>query len=486
MKKIPENITKILQNLPKTPGVYQMKNADEKVIYVGKAKNLNSRVHSYFREGQDLTLAKRNMVSQIADIETILCSTEVEALTLETNLIKHLTPKYNILMKDDKNLSYIKITKSPVAEVFRTRQKFNDGALYFGPYTQGSSVSASLKNLRRIFKIRDCKMKFAKMGNRIEITDKAGRGIPCMDYYIGICPGPCLLDEKKITEHEENIKNFSKFLRGNTAEVMEILKSKMMFFAKNLEFEKAAKLKEEMAAIETLTEKQIARDAVAGDHDIAVILEKYEQFFVGLTKIRDGKIIAVFRYSISSKTETISEIFSKFLARQYVGELEDLPSDILLETEIEDDILRAYFAEQKILLEYPKIGAKKDLLDFTKNQVREFAYKKELESLETKTLTRGHMENVLAKLGYQIPKKGPIFFECYDISHTHGQFTYASRVMIKNGKPETDLYKKYKIKSLEKGEIDDFASHQEIMMRRTIEGIEQNNFPNLIIIDGGK
>lgn len=213
LKKIPENIEKILKNLPKTPGVYQMKNSAGKVIYVGKAKNLKSRVNSYFQKDATLTAAKKSMVSQIADIEIILCQTEVEALTLETNLIKHLTPKYNILMKDDKNLAYIKFTKSPVAEVIKTRQKINDGGVYFGPFTQGANITASLKNLRRIFKIRDCKMKFAERQGKIEITDKAGRGVPCMDYYIGICPAPCLLESQKIAEHEENLKNLQNFLK---------------------------------------------------------------------------------------------------------------------------------------------------------------------------------------------------------------------------------------------------------------------------------
>ncbi len=216
-----------------------MKDKTEKVIYVGKAKNLHSRVNSYFREGQTLTAAKKSMVSQIVDIEIILCQTEVEALTLETNLIKHLTPKYNILMKDDKNLSYIKITKNPIAEVIKTRQKLNDGAKYFGPFTQGANISASLKNLRRIFKIRDCKMKFADIHGKIEIMDKAGRGIPCMDYYIGICPAPCLLQSQNIENHKQNIKNLENFLGGNTGEVIAMLTEKMMNFAKKQEFEKA-------------------------------------------------------------------------------------------------------------------------------------------------------------------------------------------------------------------------------------------------------
>lgn len=486
MKKIPEHIAHILQNLPKTPWVYQMKDKTGKIIYVGKAKNLRSRVSSYFREGQDLTVAKRNMVGQIVDIETILCQTEVEALVLETNLIKHFSPKYNILMKDDKNLSYLKITTGKIPELIKTRQKINDGAKYFGPFTQGMNLSENIKSLRRMFKIRACKMKFSDIGGKITITDKAGRGVPCMDYYIGICPAPCLLKRESINEHNQNISDLQEFLSGKTNKILENLREKMQFFAKNLEFEKAQKIKEEIAAIEMFSERQIARDMVDGDVDACVILEKYNQIFVGLTSVRDGKIIGVFRSSVDAKWATISEVFSQFLVRQYSDDFADIPKILIVEKNFDDEVLETFLQMKKIQIATPQIGTKKELLDFTKNQLREFAYKKELQSLENNTLTRRHMEQILERLNYQIPKKWPIFFECYDISHTHGQFTYASRVVIKNGKPDTDNYKKYKIKSLRDGEIDDFASHQEVMMRRTMEGLSQRNFPNLIIIDGGK
>ena len=486
MKKISEHIAHILQNLPKTPWVYQMKDKTGKIIYVGKAKNLRSRVSSYFREGQDLTVAKRNMVGQIVDIETILCQTEVEALVLETNLIKHFSPKYNILMKDDKNLSYLKITTGKIPELIKTRQKINDGAKYFGPFTQGMNLSENIKSLRRMFKIRACKMKFSDIGGKITITDKAGRGVPCMDYYIGICPAPCLLKRENINEHNQNISHLQEFLSGKTNKILENLREKMQIFAKNLEFEKAQKIKEEIAAIEMFSERQIARDMVDGDVDACVILEKYNQIFVGLTSVRDGKIIGVFRSSVDAKWATISEVFSQFLVRQYSDDFADIPKILLVEKNFDDEVLETFLQMKKIQIATPQIGTKKELLDFTKNQLREFAYKKELQSLENNTLTRRHMEQILERLNYQIPKKWPIFFECYDISHTHGQFTYASRVVIKNGKPDTDNYKKYKIKSLRDGEIDDFASHQEVMMRRTMEGLSQRNFPNLIIIDGGK
>lgn len=486
MKRVSEQIEKTLKNLPKTPGVYQMKDKKDKVIYVGKAKNLHARVHSYFRDTGSLTIAKKNMVSQIATIETILCQTEVEALVLETNLIKHLSPKYNILMKDDKNLTYIKITPSPVAEIIKTRNRARDGADYFGPFTQGANISESLKNLRRIFRVRACKMQFQKRGSELYISDKAGRGIPCMDYYIGICPAPCLLQPKNLEEHAHNVARMKEFLKGKTAEVIDMLTQKMHQHAKKLEFEKAAKLKEEIAAITILAERQIARDAIAGNHDIVVFLEKYSDFFMGITRIRDGKIIAVMRFVVDTKGESVADAMVQCLAREYTGESDDFPHNIIIEHPIEDASLNTFFTENDISVTTDVTGKKKELLDFSKNQLREFAYKRELERLETKTLTRAHMENVLTKLGYTLPKKGPIVFECYDISHTHGQFTYASRVVIKNGKPDPSSYKKYKIKTLPDGEIDDFASHKEVMMRRTVEGCEQENFPHLIIIDGGK
>ena len=213
MPTISEHLMTLLRNLPKTPGVYQMKDKKGVVIYVGKAVNLFSRVNSYFRETGTLTLAKKNMVKQIVDIETILCQTEVEALVLETNLIKHLAPKYNILMKDDKNLAYIKFTNDPIAEVYKTRIRTRDGGQYFGPYTQGTNITSSLKLLKRIFRVRACRMQFRKEGDRITITDRAGRTPPCMDYYIGICPGPCLLDPNKIQEHTDNIDRMQAFLR---------------------------------------------------------------------------------------------------------------------------------------------------------------------------------------------------------------------------------------------------------------------------------
>jgi len=482
---------------------------------VGKAKNLRNRVKSYFDRTTELSAAKKQMVAKIRDIEIITCSSEVEALVLETNLIKHISPKYNILMKDDKNLAYLKFTHSPVPELIKTRQRIRDGGVYFGPFV--SWVEQSVRALRRIFKIRNCRMKFAKTpfvkGDKgdffseknpqssaslqtaplqkelsIQITDKAWKTIPCMDYYIWLCPAPCLLQSTNLETHEKNISRAHSFLSGDTAEVFAELTLDMQKKSKNLEFEEAQEIKETLEALKWLYEKQKVRDIIDGDVDIFLMYEKYEKTYIGYTQIRANQIVWVFRYEVWAQATDRDDIIVEFLMRQYVVNeaLWDCPDLLLLQSELQDEAFIEFLKGQKIKVEIPKIWPKKEIIDFTLTQVREYAYKKELASLENKTLTREHMKNVLTTLGYDVPPKGEIVFECYDISHTDGHFTYASRVCIVDGKPDTSRYKKYKIKTLQDGDIDDFASHREVMMRRTLEWLELSNFPHLIIIDGGK
>lgn len=470
-----------------------MKDESGGVMYVGKAKNLRNRVKSYFDRTAELSAAKKQMVAKIRDIELITCETEVEALVLETNLIKHISPKYNILMKDDKNLAYLKFTHSPVPELIKTRQRIRDGGLYFGPFVSG--VEQSVRALRKIFKIRNCRMKFAHIWQKLTITDKAGKTIPCMDYYIWLCPAPCLLQSTNLDTHEKNISCAQSFLSGDTAEVFAELTLEMQKKAKNLEFEEAQEIKETLEALKWLYEKQKVRDIIEWDVDICLMYEKYEKTYIGYTQIRANQIVWVFRYEVWAQATDRDDIIVEFLMRQYVtnyewwitnDELWDLPDLLLLQNPIIDESFSSFLAEKKIKVEIPKIWPKKEIIDFTLTQVREYAYKKELASLENKTLTREHMKNVLMALGYLIPEKWEIVFECYDISHTDGHFTYASRVCIVDGKPDTSRYKKYKIKTLQDGDIDDFASHREVMVRRTLEWLEQDNFPHLIIIDGGK
>jgi excinuclease ABC subunit C len=387
-------------------------------------------------------------------------------------------------MKDDKNLAYLKLTRSPVPELIKTRQKFKDGWEYFGPYVSG--VEESVRALRRIFRIRNCRVKFSTSANdSVSIADKAWKTIPCMDYYIWLCPAPCLLESSKIDAHNENIQKVQTFLSGESNSVFDALENEMRDHAREFRFEEAQKVKSTIEALRWLHERQKVRDIVEWDIDIFIKYEKYDKTYIWLTQIRWWKIIGVFRHEAILGADDEEDLRTTFLTRQYLDE-DNLPNALYSASEIQDDAFLDFLKSKKIDHEVPKIGSKYELVNFTLNQVKEYAYKKELSRLENKTLTREHMVHVLEKLSYPVPKKWEIVFECYDISHTDGHFTYASRVVIVNGKPETSRYKKYKIKTLEDGDIDDFASHKEVMMRRTLEWLEHDNFPHLIIIDGGK
>ncbi|MDQ1344280.1 MAG: Excinuclease subunit UvrC [Patescibacteria group bacterium] len=512
MPKSTEKIPTILSRLPECPGVYQMKDSAEKTIYVGKSVNLKSRVSSYFNGTSSLGPAKKQMVARIADIEIIETRTGTEALVLETNLIKEMRPKYNVLMKDDKDLAYVRISDGPVSAVERIRVR-GKGGKYFGPYPSGSGISACLEHLRRLFKIRSCRMAFEyaqdedasgipiessgslgempsdsdRNSRRVRIVSKAGRTPPCMDYYIGICPAPCLLKRETLKEHANNVAKLEKFLQGERSEVIEGLESEMRERAKNLEFEEAQKIKERLAAVRALSEKQIARNSVTDEADAFVILEKNGRNYVGFCRIRDTELRSLSRHSADNPLEETAEGLSvAFLSELYASEDADLPKILFLEREIGDADFMAFLKEKGVRVEFPQIGPKAELLSFLRTNVAGYALRDGMEKITKRAFGRTTMVSILEGIGFEAPKKGEIEFECYDISHTDGHFTVASRVVTTNGKANPAKYRKYKIKTLEDGKIDDFASMREVMYRRVLEGFEAGNFPTMIVIDGGK
>jgi len=484
--KTPTHISEILATLPSSPWVYIMKNKKWVIIYVGKSVSLHSRISSYWADEKRLNFAKRSMITQVQDIEVIETRNELEALVLETNLIKENQPKYNILMKDGKNLAYVHITNEMIPEVIKTRNK-KDNGIYFWPYTAGANVTEILKVLKRIFSIRSCRVEFIEKDGKISIGNKTGRSIPCLDYSIGLCPAPCLLTEEKIKIYQDNIASLKQFLSGKSLAVIEELRARMLSKAKKLEFEEAQKLKLQIEQIEKLWTKQIARDSIPGDYDAIISIEKYHKNFIGLTEIRSGHIIGVSQIEVENHLEeTPEEVLSVFLAKRYLTENIPASVKILLRKEPEDTVLSNAFSERKREMEFPQIGPKMEILQFAEYNLLSFAQREEIRSLAVKAPTRGTQVRILERLGYEAKRSWELVFECYDISHTHGQFTVASRSVLVNGKSEPSRYRKYKIKTLSPGQIDDFASIREVLYRRTLEGIEQNNFPDMIVIDGGK
>lgn len=271
-----------------------------KVIYVGKAKYLKRRVTSYFQTTTKHTAAKAQMVRLIDHIEIIETTSELEALILETNLIKSIRPKYNILMKDDKNLSYIAIRGGPIEEVYRSRQKLSSGELY-GPFISWARVSQTLDALKRVFMVRSCRMQFAERSGQLEITDRAGRSVPCLDYYIGLCPAPCTLESSKVEMHRANVARLRRFLNGAKEEVLTELQAKMVKHAESREYEQAKKIKETIDAINVIqSSNQIVRDVIPGRYDVCVIGERAGMIVVSRLEIRDSQVIGLSHHEIES------------------------------------------------------------------------------------------------------------------------------------------------------------------------------------------
>lgn len=497
----------ITKSIPKSPWIYQFFNKDWKIIYIWKSINLFARVNSYFNSKTKLNFGKKKMISEINEVKTIVVNNEKESLILETTLIKKHLPKYNILMKDDKNYLYIKITDEEIPKVIKTRIKTNSWT-YFWPFISSGHVNNILKIIKKIFWTRSCNINFEaslsswtnakdplnktidiKQGKRdssllsewhkVKIKSTNLTKFPCIDFYTGRCSWPCLLWEKEIKEYKKAILDIKNFLNWDFKWVISSLHEKMLQKAKELNFEAANNIKKDIESIKSLEENQIVREYVKWDYDVINYLEKYDKLFIWLVSIRDSKINDLKNYEIETKLdETIEEVILEFIERELNL---DEKQTILLPIEIEKSKISPLIWENYI--EFPKIWPKLELLKFVYKNLYEYAYKKHLDSLSTKWFTKQTMENLLSLLWYEKINKN-IIFECNDISHLSWSHTVASRSVIENWKPNKNLYRKFNIKTLENLKIDDFSSMKEIITRRIKELFEKWNVPDLIIIDG--
>lgn len=464
------DIKKILSRLPHSPWIYQFLNVKWEVIYVGKSKNLKSRVSSYFSWQQKLNFAKKKMVWYISDIKYIVTNNEVESLLLENNLIKELQPKYNILLKDDKNFLYIKITKEEYPKVVKTRipPKSNgkqDG-YYYWPYTSGFYVNELLKILKKVF--------WYGVGNHHFFRKSAGY---TLDKYI--FKGNIETSQKEIQNiYEEKIQEIKKFLAGNTKDMKELLQKEMLSYASQHKFEEAQKRKISLEAIESLDNFQLVREWVKGDYFIVQVLEKYESHFIGCIEVVDSKIRWFENYEVTNILgENKKDILKKFIEQKWI-EFKDSRKISFIAPEEVDTIA-------EIHVEVPELWSKYELLKLCYKNMYEFAHKKYIASLSTKIFSKKTMTNILDVLGYE-EINSEILFECNDISHLSWNHTVASRSIIENGKKNPKKYKKFRIKTLSEGKIDDFNSMREIMTRRLAELEKVWNYPDLIVIDGWK
>ena len=448
-----------LSILPDNPGVYLMKNSKNQIIYVGKAKILKNRVRQYFQNNKNHSPKVRAMVKNIADFEFIITSSEIEALILECNLIKKFQPRYNILLKDDKNYPFLKLTvNEDFPRIFITRKKLDDGAKYFGPFTNSSALKETLNLLQKIFPLRTCK-NFHKR--------------PCLEYHIHHCLAPCAnLISKEI--YAELVKSAEKFLEGKTSEIIKNLTEKMNLAAENLNFELAAKFRDILLSVKKISEKQkIVTDS--GNLDVIGISRLNEEICVQIFFVREGKVIGRENFMIKGAAEEEnSQILVEFI-KQYYNFAEISSDEILLPVEIFDEDVKILEEWLKVEINCPKRGIKKKLVEMSVENAEKYLKEKFLIN-EKKLLGVEELQKSL-KLAI-MPRK----MECFDISHFQGAETVASMVRFENGAPAKKMYRRYKIHSTE-GKPDDFLSMREVVSRR-YKNLE--NLPDLIIIDGGK
>ena len=468
--------TKILKNIPKQPGIYQFFNDAGDIIYIWKSVNLKSRVSSYFNGKSKLNFAKKKMVDQIKEIKTIITNTDTESLILETTLIKKHKPKYNILMKDDKNHIYIKITSDQYPKIIKTRispkgwiSKHNKN--YFGPYISTYYVWNILKILKKYF--------WYWIGDHHFFYTTQSYNL---DKYLFDWDLKDASESAIQKLYSSKIEEMRKFLHWDFTEILEDLKTKMHLAAKALAFEKAAEIKKYIESIESLQANQIVRDGVKWDFDIINHIEKYEKNYIWLIEIRDSKITWYYNYELETKLwETKAELIQTFLENRLWESLESQEKKVIfivpVNIEMENDF--------GISIEVPQIWNKQELLKLCYKNIYEYAHKKHIASLSTKSFTKKSMKELLSLLWLQEINRS-IIFECNDISHLSWSHTVASRSVIENGKKETGKYKKFKIKNLEDGKVDDFDSMREIMERRLKEIEKTKTIPDLIVIDGWK
>lgn len=468
-----------LNNLPSLPGIYQFFNDKGKVIYVGKAKNLKNRVRSYFQNRIDSPKTAA-LVSKIENLELIVTDSEIEALVLENNLIKELKPRYNINLKDDKTYPYIRITNEPFPQIFPTRNIVKDGSKYFGPYTDVKNMKSSLRLLNKVFKIRSCKLDITQ-----EAIDKKKFKV-CLDYHIKKCEGPCegLVSRER---YNEMVNQVAKVLRGKTEDLIEELKKQMQEAASNLEFEKAADLRDRLEQLQVYSSKQKVVTNDFEDRDIISAAYEGKDVSATILNIRSGKLVGKRQFTLSiEENEEEAQIYSAII-KFYYSEYVEVPKEIVIETEPDEaesliDWLNTKAVKKCGFIIPQRQSETKSLLNMCKQNA--ILHLKEIQLQKMKK--EGNVPYALSALQRDLHLKNlPLKIECFDNSNLQGSDAVASMVVFVDGKPKKSLYRKFIIKTVEGP--DDFASMQEIIFRRYSRVLEENEtMPDLIMVDGGK
>lgn len=453
-------------DIPENPGVYLMKK-NSKVIYVGKAKNLKNRVSSYFNREHE-SEKTRELVKNIEDIEFIICNSELDALVLENNLIKKYTPKYNILLKDEKTYPYIRISKEnfPNIKIIRTTKALDTkSGLYFGPYPFGAWNLK--KALVKIFKIRDCERDMNKIYPR-----------PCLKYFMKMCPGPCTYKDIFL-EYNGQVERVKNLLKGKEKEVIASLKKDMEKAAEDMRFEEAINLREQIKEVESAVVNQVTEYGKELDEDIFLMQKEGEKVFICVLNVRDGKILGKISTHIDLKDKIEGNLEENIVTAFYSKH--PIPKSIVFQEKMEDELnlVREILELQrgkKVEFHFPKIKSRrKELLE-----MGELNISRDIESyFKKKSVVEEGLYKIYTELSL---KKYPRKIECFDISNIQGKDAVASMSVSVEGRASKKDYRKFKITC--KDTPDDFAMMREVITRRYSK-LPEHEFPDIVLIDGG-
>ena len=467
--KIREDLQQIVCGLPELPGVYQYFDSEGKIIYVGKAKNLRKRVASYFSK-QHIDRKTAVLVSKISEIKHIVLETEEDALLLENNFIKKYQPRYNVLLKDDKTFPWICVKNERFPRVFYTREIYNDGSVYFGPYTSVPMVKTILDVIRRLYPIRNCNL------NLTQSNIEKEKFKVCLEYYIGNCKGPCEGFQME-EEYNEYIKQIKEILQGNLTSVLNHLKKRMISFSSQYKFEEAAHVKSKLSILENYRSKSSVVSRSITNVDVFSFDEDESYAYINFLKVVDGAIVQTQMLEIKKRLDEKREELLALGIAEIRQTLSSGSGEIIIPFPIEIDL-------RDIKIVVPRIGEKRKLLDLSERNVKFYRLEKNkqrsLKSPETRTT------QVMEKMKLDLRLNDlPVHIECFDNSNIQGDTPVAACVVFRGGKPSKKEYRHFNIKSVEGP--NDFASMEEIIYRRYKRLSEEGeDLPQLIVVDGGK
>ena len=480
-----------MRKLPASPGVYIMHDADDAIIYVGKAVSLRNRVRSYFRESTNKSPKIEKMVEKIARFEYIVTDSELEALVLENNLIKEHNPKYNTMLKDDKTYPYIKVTMGePYPRVLFSRQMKKDKSRYFGPFTSALAVKETIELINKLYKLRTC--------NR-SLPRDIGQGRPCLNYHINQCTAPC---EGCVSQEEyrKQVDQALDFLNGNFAPILKELQQKMEAASENLEFEEAIRYRDLYGSVKQVAQKQKITDSDGEDKDVIALARDEDDAVVQVFFVRDGRLIGREHFIMTRVADCTQEQILLDFVKQFYAGTPFVPRELMLQREIEDiPVLEQWLTGRRgsrVYIRVPKKGSREKLVELAETNAR-LVLSKDRERIKRE---EGRTIGAVKEIGALLGLDGIVRMEAFDISNISGFENVGSMVVYEKGKPKRSDYRKFKIRTV--AGPDDYACMREVLTRRFTHGMEEakeleerrmekefgsfTRFPDLLLMDGGR